>query len=460
MMALGTHPTIRGARQWVDIDGVAKKFHELTKAQQPKSQLNCFLMAMAGTGLIASGKTGRYDQYPYADAIYAGMVRDLRLSSHVQDTSKLLGDFIRKAVSGTSRGKGRVPFTRFIVTKNATVNDYIDFPNGDGLNYGAELQDEIFCEQSDGTYAAHKLSSVGANQWATYGGTNGLKVNGSVVLTKYILTPEFDSLPYVNLICDPVHGESTFPNGCIGEWLPQIPPIDPAIGYSLTREAASSSGVITFTDNDGESWTSVSQPIDIVRNVTKDTSGGANFVGLLHYESLSDPTEAANNSVVVGEVGKVWSGMANYTNYGNRLLPSLIDEIGKDSGVASTSVFSVYNPITQYVLWDNNKLPEGSWLPTNAPTHQPIGLTAPTNNSPAVKALYTLTEKDGLLYGQFHGCSMSHNGNDWGDDGKIPIVNKEGTKTDDNGVTQKTFCHHTKFPLGIASYNDSSQSTK
>lgn len=453
-----------------DIDGVAKKFHELTKAQQPKSQLDCFLMAMAGTGLIASGKTGRYDQYPYADAIYAGMVHDLRLSSHAQDTNKLLEDFIRKAVSGTSRGKGKVPFTNtYIANVNADSQGtdgtmiYLQFPKGtlrastDDTIGGGKLIDgngdvyecsyfRVDDPSADYVYLKQKHNGSTLN-------LTGIKGAGFIYLS-----PEFDSLPYVNIIGDPVRIAAAFPDGCIGEWLPQIPPIDSTIGYSLTRDAATSSGVITFTDNDGESWTSISQPIDKVRNVTKDTAGAANFVGLIHYESLSDPTEAANNSAVVGGVGDVATSCAYGINRGGRLHYSLTGNIGKDDNANSTKdVHSGKVALTFKSITQIGTLQTAVAL---SPKHVAIDAGAPANDSPAVKALYTLTEKDGLLYGQFHGCSMSHDGTDWGDDGKIPIVNKEGTKTDDNGVTQKTFCHHTKFPLGIASYNDSSQSTK
>lgn len=38
----------------------------------------------------------------------------------------------------------------------------------------------------------------------------------------------------------------------------------------------------------------------------------------------------------------------------------------------------------------------------------------------------------------------------WGDDSTIAVVDKESTKTDDNGNVVKTFCHIGKSPIGIA----------
>ncbi|TMO67426.1 hypothetical protein [Pseudoalteromonas aurantia] len=48
-------------------------------------------------------------------------------------------------------------------------------------------------------------------------------------------------------------------------------------------------------------------------------------------------------------------------------------------------------------------------------THTPITLRKPLNDSPAVKALPTITEKGGLLYLQFHGAELSY-------DKKTPIL--------------------------------------
>ncbi len=84
------------------------------------------------------------------------------------------------------------------------------------------------------------------------------------------------------------------------------------------------------------------------------------------------------------------------------------------------------------------------------PKHDEINIPAQENQSPLIKALYSVTEKNGLLYLQFHGAELKHNGTDWGDDQTIPIINGENTKTDLNGNTVKVFCHHTLFPIGIA----------
>ncbi|MBD1581261.1 hypothetical protein, partial [Pseudoalteromonas sp. S16_S37] len=87
------------------------------------------------------------------------------------------------------------------------------------------------------------------------------------------------------------------------------------------------------------------------------------------------------------------------------------------------------------------------------PKHTGVSLDAPNDRSPGFKALYSCAKRNGLLYLQFHGAELKHNGTDWGDDQTIPIVDGENVKTDLNGNTVKVFCHHTQFPIGIA-YNN------
>ncbi|MCF6435207.1 hypothetical protein [Pseudoalteromonas sp. MMG022] len=39
----------------------------------------------------------------------------------------------------------------------------------------------------------------------------------------------------------------------------------------------------------------------------------------------------------------------------------------------------------------------------------------------------------------------------WGDDKRIALLDGENVKTDFNGNSVSAFCHHTQFPIGIAS---------
>jgi hypothetical protein len=100
--------------------------------------------------------------------------------------------------------------------------------------------------------------------------------------------------------------------------------------------------------------------------------------------------------------------------------------------------------------------------------HPPLRADAPANDSPAVKALSHLVEKDGLLYMQYKGSELFYDvagtvGNEWGDTtastdytnayGVIPVIDNESTQVDLNGNTVKTFNHTELIPIGIASNN-------
>lgn len=407
---------------------------------RPKSKAECF--ANAENGSIASGKSGNPSQYKYHDARYSGMVEDLRSSSHVQDESKLREDFIRNSVAGAMRGKGKVPFCTFSASTEGAAN--VTGRLLDRLDNNLKVGDFAYIETTTG-YVRKVLTAVdhsaGSLQWS---GALAV-VDNCQVVTHSLTTAEYDSLPCVSLICDPVRGKATFPNGVVGEWSTGIP--DATTRADLTRKSNESSLSITYTDDDGATWSHTTVSVDVTTNTIGALDVGR--VALLNYESLSEFTKAANNSKVVGKAGDVFEGCSYKIECGNRLQSSLAD-IGK----SSVDKYFGRLSLDSYTIQADGLIEPN---PAYSPKHAAIDLAAPNNSSKGVKAEYSLTEIDGFLYGQFNGCSMSHDGTDWGDDGKVPIVNMEGAKTDDNGVTQKTFCHHTIFPLGIASYNNSAQ---
>lgn len=445
---------------------------------RPKSRLECF--TLAANGSISSGKTGRYDQYKYFDAIYAGLVVDLRLSSHVQNESKLLVDSINKVFNGTMRGKGKVPFTTFelssgnclVTSTTATALDssgwclYISTSGRYRVYFDGAVQQNfadkvLFTDGTNKIYLvkiASDLFGFDPNKprprdvnyglpWA-----NGTIANMSLIKSAF-LPAEYDSLPMVNIICSVANGKAALPNGCVGEWVEKAPSSGSYEPFDFTRKLAVNNGSFIYTDNDGVSWTVVTNNVDEIRN-TFSTTANPNRVALQYYESQSYVTKAANNLPVVGGVGCVLATEDSRLDYGNRLLGSLTGLIGKDAA-SSSDASSQRLTLFSYGLTPDGKL---DGVETGEIKHDDLTLGAPANNSPGVKCVFTLAEVDGLLTLQAMGNALAHNGTDWGDDGKITAVDGEGIKTNDNGAKVKTFCHQLMIPLGIASYNSSSQS--
>lgn len=442
---------------------------------RPKSRLECF--TLAANGSISSGKTGRYDQYKYFDAIYAGLVVDLRLSSHVQNESKLLVDSINKVFNGTMRGKGKVPFWRFgrdktSAKRSGSSSGYVYVLDARSDSIPSWFVNEL--KISGWLYSWHSNGSLlrkdkilqiynsGVDTWAwavdiedaSYAASTspGDGRTYSVQLFNE-LSAEYDSLPMVNIIGDNARIAAVFPNGCVGERIEKDLSSGSYEPFDFTRKLAVNNGSFIYTDNDGVSWTVATNNVDEIRN-TFSTTANPNRVALQYYESQSYVTKAANNLPVVGGVGCVLATEDSRLDYGNRLLGSLTGLIGKDAA-SSSDASSQRLTLLSYGLTPDGKL---DGVETGEIKHDDLTLGAPANNSQGVKCVFTLAEVDGLLTLQAMGNALAHNGTDWGDDGKITAVDGEGVKTNDNGAKVKTFCHQLMIPLGIASHNNSAQS--
>lgn len=393
-------------------------------------------------------QNGRRDQYRFYDAIYAGQVEDLRLNANKLDVNQLREDAMRKAVAGTLRGKGRVPFTKIdkwaTITKQSTTfyDAHSTYPRSKW---------RLMFEVADTEVNADSFSSykTGADKpqgdWVFYVGDNGKTLlSSSVVHLSYDgnkhyflpwiaedqnseikteartaamaqvdemfpigtvidvyrinateLSSEFDSLPWVDIIGHPERVSSTFPNGVIGQWLPKLP--DNSTGYPLNRKMTNMVLNATYSRDLGVSWTNSNVGNNNIINISSG-SWNPDIVALLTYESQANFTELATSSNIMdNSVGDVFISLSASTNQGNRLHPSLTNKVGK-SGI-SDPTFKSYCVTSSQVM--NDKL-------LYAPMHELTDVANPANNSPAVKALPTITEKNGLYYLQLHGAELKY----------------------------------------------------
>ncbi len=478
-------------------ESTVNKLHSTSDAFVKRSKI-------ASSGAIG-GVSGRPDQYDYYDAIYAGLVEDLRLNANKQDVNKLLEDSIHKAVRGETRGKGKVTFSQFTTATCSALgignigvlptadNPYVAIDtnafsrsDGDSWTFGRDTQFWMYnhtkgamarCQalsysQSDGRTVIYQEGT-----WLRRGeprlDNSTIVQSGdtiSLVIYEELGNAEFDSLPWVDVIGDPERIAATFPDGIAGKWIPRLP-TGSSVQFALTNKSASSSTNYFWTSNSGGTWGAASTALDTTSNTFTDITN-VSTVLLLCYETLSDFTESSLNSAVLGSVGDVYQLGWNGITSGNRLMPSLTGRICTNN-VSSYDVHSRKKTLSYGIT------PTGAdvgKLQTNSqyrPTHSPITLGTPNNETAggfsAAKSLYTITEKDGLLYMQYHGRGLLYSssgtaGNRWGDTvagtdyinahGVIPIIDNEGVDTDLNGNTVKTFCHHEMIPIGIANNNN------
>ncbi|MBQ4864482.1 hypothetical protein J8L98_22580 [Pseudoalteromonas sp. MMG013] len=398
------------------------------------------------TGSISggTGRSGRSDQYEYYDAIYAGQVEDLRLNANKLDVNKLREDTMRKAVAGTLRGAGKVPFTKMgkgncfdsaitiYIYKAAHLSEENTLIDGTFFGANSYLSSLKNGQKFKGAPVAIKFLSAGNTNLTTYAGGTALNQwlfiddfsiesnNQLIALTNpktqnvnwfsegrgatieaELLYPteqqgaEFDSLPWVDIIGHPERIATTFPNGVVGQWVPKLP--DNSSGYPLNRKMTNAVLNASYSRDLGATWTNT----NVGHNALLNTSSGSwnpEVVTLLTYESQANFTELATSSNIVDScVGDIFVSLSASTNQGNRLHPSLTNKIGK-SGV-SDPTFKSYSVASSQVM--NDKL-------LYEPKHQLMDVAKPANNSPAVKALPTITEKNGLYYLQLHGAELKH----------------------------------------------------
>ncbi|KJZ03541.1 coiled-coil domain-containing protein [Pseudoalteromonas piscicida] len=416
-------------------------------------------------GRISGGDTGRPDQYKYHDAIYAGQVKDLRLNANKVDVNLLRENVMRQAVAGTFRGKGKLLFTRFKALHkgyfggsnihNAIFKDAAS--NGVSLNFYDNdfpmYTPVMVWQPSTSTTLYGRISTSNSHIMLTNHPSNlgkGRHIDPDVLglnradicyfAEVNTLSPEFDSLPWVDIIGSPENIAATFPDGVVGQWMPKLP-TGVIERFAANRKATGGQYGI-FTLDNGASWrTTISTFNSVSNDFTNDCE--ANRVQLMYYESSSKFTEQVQNSHILGLLDKSYFSADYALSRGNRLMGSLIDKAGKSDQNSKR-----YGYVANESLAINND----ELLISNgySPTHKNLSIGSPRNNSAAFKVMPSITSKNGLLYLQFHGVELKHNGTDWGDDQTIPIIDGENTKTDLNGNTVKVFCHHTLFPIGVA----------
>ncbi|MBQ4844942.1 hypothetical protein [Pseudoalteromonas sp. MMG005] len=424
------HPTYNpmGCKTWAAV-GVSLnlKWHSNGAVGLINSTAHCFEPENLGTrptptarsGYIGAedADSGRSDQYKYYDAIYAGQVEDLRLNANKLDVNQLREESMRKAVAGEMRGKGSVPFTStFISSKTVTGSSSgaIKIAYGDITGFGSVYEDRLDLEGNcfgqvveDATGKVHDIISVGSDgsAWTFFVSDPipvGLVVSAALYRTN-ILSAEYDSLPWVDIIGDPERIAVTFPDGVVGQWIPQIPN-GSQLELNLNRKSEGSIISTLYTDNDASSWTSISTSVNGITNTITGTKPSTR-VELHTYESPSNFTVSSSSTAVVGDVGDVYASQAHQVKYGNRLQPSLMGKVGKRSGGAYLQEFVSITKYSKYA-------PDGDlgWTSVigDDPLHAPLSLDKPNDSSPAVKALSTVTEKDGLLYLQLHGAELKH----------------------------------------------------
>ncbi|AXQ98625.1 hypothetical protein [Pseudoalteromonas piscicida] len=441
-----------------DSQGHAVTWNSPALKQKPVSTKQCFDSGIARIpaggidwGSISVAYSGRPDQYKYHDAIYAGQVEDLRLNAKKLHTEKVRESKLSDAIAAKFRGKERVPFTKLksgacydsavtiyiyskinsavsslvgrdvyyqsgaIVSKYSNLASFkadpvaIKFTDPGNTNLttfsgGTPLNQWIiidnFSVQWNSSFIALTNPNTGNMNWFNTGRAS--TIQAELLFPTDQSNAEFDILPWTDIVAKPDNFKSTFPDGVQGQWIPKLP--DGTAGYPLNRKLSGDTLSATFSIDQGQTWVKNDVQFDPVKNINS-ASWNANTVALLQYQSDSVFTHAAANSAICGDIGRVYATQAYLNQYGNRLQSSLTGQVGKRN---SSAYFQEYLNVSKHAYYSPNQTLGWTRRTGDEPIHEPLNLDVPNDNSPAVKALSTITEKNGLLYLQFHGTELKY----------------------------------------------------
>lgn len=408
----------------------------------------------AGSVIGGVSQSGRRDLYKYHDAIYAGMVEDLRLPASKVNYSRVLTDNLRKAVNGKIRGKQKVPYTRVLDTTGtgnatpSTTQTYSIVGITDHTQSYFSIGDLVYTLNNDATsWQKCKILSLSVSSITLEGFDGQLITKHDSLQYSFVhassidVTAEYDTLPWVDILGSPERIYTTFPNGVIGQWIPNLPD---GTNKQANRKINGVTAFEVFTMDNGSSWTSGNVSVNNSIN-TIGTLLNTNSVALFIYDTSSNFTAANFNTSLVSDISDTYVSNNSNVSNGNRINYSLINKV-------TTGVTYPYNEVvslTSKGQMDSNIL---SGNVDSRPLHFNYRIQN-SNNSPAVKSISALIVKNNLLYIQYNGRELNYDVN-WGDDNSIPIVNHNTQTVDENGNSVRAFCHHSIYPVGIADYTE------
>ncbi|ENW7615157.1 hypothetical protein ACFL87_000112 [Vibrio parahaemolyticus] len=398
-----------------------------------------------GTGFIGSTSTkpsGRSDDRLY-DAIYAsgqGGVIDYRLSAWDMSSKEEAAKIFQKVVNGTYRGEetlyGSKVYRIGTATTGFSVNNYRRFdcasvtdvgltitvgkgradntPHNDlntprlGFIYDAKtgglwkvtsfIQDEAGVSRIYTSLASEGAPAGTYTDLYFIGSPNAPYVTtgaqGSEIDNLYTSIPVSGNFTQVDVVGSPANilATPTLANGWLGGWIPVIPD-GSAKQFEYTRKNIRAVGdktdaVATITQ--GQQWGNSSVDTDMnIQNIFGAAGQAitAAHVYVIPYVAFAKQTKPSTNKPVLNAdagLGNVWSGMSNEIQFGNTLQESMLGKVG--TAALGNTAESNNLKLNSWIMHSRSGKIEGNI--NDLPRHNPVNLLAPTNDSPAVKALW------------------------------------------------------------------------
>ncbi|WP_154020287.1 hypothetical protein [Vibrio parahaemolyticus] len=373
------------------------------------------------SGSIAAGDKfcGRPDGKFY-DAIYAsgqGGVIDYRLSACDMGSKEEASKIFQKVVNGTYRGEELLTKTKvFGSTQGATYQGVVS-----GMyKWNASAADFVISDGALGTSGAsapiigwlvqeskvfpvtYLFQASGSSTTQIYCGQSAwenTKPNGVVqdivsnkpmYFVQHITTniPVSGDFTQVDVVGSPAKILATpaLANGWLGGWIPVIPD-GTSKECKLTRKGLEQ-GTTQYTTDNGVTWFSTATNYNITTN-SFTSSLPVNRINVYNYTAFAKQTKVSTNKVVLNQhegLGLVTEICHSHLWWSVKLAESLMGKVCTSSAASTGGAF---HPITR-LGWERGA--QRLATSVNDPTvHSPITMPAPSNNSPAVKALWYQT---------------------------------------------------------------------
>ncbi|HCE2120668.1 TPA: hypothetical protein NJ774_001392 [Vibrio parahaemolyticus] len=425
------HPSFNpmGAAEWLKQGDTLGQWY--LRPEFSRSTALCFHECQSPNGSVGKrltgkigGTSGRPDGKFY-DAIYAsgqGGVIDYRTPAKDMSSKEEASKIFQKVVNGTYRGEELLTKTKvFGSTQGATYQGVVS-----GMyKWNASAADFVISDGALGTSGAsapiigwlvqeykvfpvtYLFQASGSSTTQIYCGQSAwenTKPNGVVqdivsnkpmyfvqhITTNIPVSGDFTQLDLLgspaNIIASP-----EFANGWVGNWIPVIPN-DTLIAtdFQLVRKAVTTKMEFTWRDAGNSSWSSGSYNVNTTLN-TRDNSAAQSRsrVAVNTYTAFAKQTKVSTNKVVLNQyegLGLVTEICHSHLWWGVKLAESLMGKVCTSSAASTGGAF---HPITR-LGWERGA--QRLATSVNDPTvHSPITMPAPSNNSPAVKALWYQT---------------------------------------------------------------------
>lgn len=343
-----------------------------------------------------------------------------------------------------SKGIDKV-FLRVASNTGATlVAGYEDLDNGEWWEMGVAL------ESGSGRYILKKAN--GPSIAILSGNASDLTVDILIVSRSVGYLPDGLKIPVVGeylhteVIADPkdIMLCDDLKDGWIGSWNPELPDGEKD-EFELTRPYSGAGVDITRTHtlDNGATWTQAATAIENVpKNIVTVTNMPTNQVTILQYTTKAKlTTSAVRSKPYCGKIGSILATM-NFSISRGALLSFSTGVLLKSSAAIHTKAPAILNAP---LLGGEFTVASGYDI-----EHHPLSLPSPNNNSPAFKALnYNVVEnQQGFINYAYTELTYDAAAGDWGDDGKIHIVDNQSTMLDTNGNTVKVGTARIVEPLG------------